>query len=78
MSSENPTESAFKGATKAVLEWSEEKVKQLVRKFRDRKIAFVQDTEIIETAKEQRQTSEWELFCKYVNDERLHILFKWD
>ena len=76
MSSKDPIESASKGAAKAIIEWSEEKVRQLVRKFRDRKIAFVHNTEIIEVAKEQRQTSEWELFRKYVDDERLHILFQ--
>jgi len=76
MSSKDPVESASKGVTEAILEWSEEKVKQLVRKFRDRKIAFVHDPETIEIAKEQRQTSEWELFQMYVEDQRLHILFQ--
>lgn len=75
MSSKDAIESASKGATEAFLEWSEEKVKQLVRKFKDRKIAFVHNAETVEIAKEQRQTSEWELFRMYVNDQRLHILF---
>lgn len=76
MSSSDPVESASKGATEGLLEWTEEKVKQLVRRFKDRKIAFVQDAETIEIAKEQRQTSEWELFQTCVDDQRLHILFQ--
>jgi hypothetical protein len=76
MSSEDPLKSVTKGVVEGFLEWSDEKVKQLAQKFRDRKIAFCQDVEIIRVAKEQRQTSEWELFLQYVEDDRLHILFQ--
>jgi len=76
MSSEDPLESVSKGATEGVLEWTKEEIKQLARRFRDRKIAFVQNPETIEVAKEQRLTSEWDLFQKYVDDGRLHILFQ--
>jgi hypothetical protein len=76
MASKDPIESATKGATEGALEWTEEKIKQLVRKFKDRKIAFVQNPETIEVAKEQRNSSEWGLFRNYVDDERLHILFQ--
>jgi hypothetical protein len=78
MASKDPLESAAKGATEGALGWTEEKVKQLARKFKDRKVAFVQNPETIEVAKEQRNSSEWGLFRNYVDDERLHILFKWD
>ncbi len=76
MASEDPIKSATKGVTEGALEWTEEKVKQLARKFKDRKIAFVQNPETIEVAKEQRNSSEWGLFRNYVDDERLHILFQ--
>ena len=80
MPSNDPMESAAKGAVEGVLDWSTEKLpeklKQLVQKFRDRKIAFVNNPEIIALAKEQRQTSEWALFNSYVQDDRLHILFQ--
>ena len=52
------------------------KLSLLARKFKDRKIAFVQNPETIEVAKEQRNSSEWGLFRNYVDDERLHILFQ--
>jgi hypothetical protein len=76
MVSKDPIESAAKGATKGGLEYTEEKIKQLARWFKDRKIAFVQNPETIEVAKEQRNSSEWGLFRNYVDDERLHILFQ--
>jgi hypothetical protein len=76
MASKDPIESAAKGATEGALGWTEEKVKQLARRFRDRKVAFVQNPETIEVAKEQRNSSEWGLFRNYVDDERLHILFQ--
>jgi hypothetical protein len=76
MSSEKPIESAAEGATKGVLDFSEEKIKQLVERFRNRDIAFVEDPEIINIAKEQRKTSEWTLFKELIDDHDLHILFQ--
>jgi hypothetical protein len=72
----DPIESAAKGVTKGVLEWTEEKLERAIQKFRDRKLAFVQDTETIRVAKEQRQTSEWQFFRTYVDDKKLHVLFQ--
>lgn len=56
--------------------WTVEKVRQLADWFRDRKIAFVQDPEIIQCARELRQTPEWELCQRYLEGETLHILFQ--
>lgn len=77
MSSEDGSiESAAKGATKGFLEYTEEKVKALVRKFKDRDLAFIQDEKTIEVAKEQRKKSEWVLFKTYVDNVDYHILFQ--
>jgi hypothetical protein len=76
MSSKDPLASASEGATKGVLDWSEEKIKGLVERFKNKDIAFVQDPETINLAKEQRKTSEWNLFKEYVDDPDLHILFQ--
>lgn len=75
-SSRDPVESAAKGAVRAGLEWTEEKVKQLAHRFQNRDIIFVGDPKTIEIAKEQRKTSEWGLFKNYVEDEELRILFQ--
>ena len=75
MSSEDPLASAAEGVTKGFLGWTEEKIKGLVRRFQDRDIAFVQNPETINLLKEQRNTSEWNLFREYVDDHDLRILF---
>jgi hypothetical protein len=62
--------------TEAVLEWTEDKVKELVTKFRNRDIAFVEDSEIINVVKEQRKTPEWEYFKQNVEDQDIRILFQ--
>ena len=76
MSSEEPLESVSKGATKALLEYTESKIKTWITKFRNRELAFVQDPETINLAKEQRKTSEWNLFKEYIDDPDLRILFQ--
>ncbi|MEM3452723.1 MAG: hypothetical protein QW835_03740 [Candidatus Hadarchaeum sp.] len=76
MFDEKPIESAAKGATKALLEWTEEKVLQLIIKFKNRDIAFVEDPETITAVKEQRKTPEWEYFKQNVENPDLRILFQ--
>lgn len=76
LSSKDPVASAAKGATKAFLEYSEEKIKQFIEKFKNRDIAFVEDPEIIDIAKEIRETGELDLFKKYVDDKEFRILFQ--
>ncbi len=76
LSSKDPVDSAAKGATKAFLEYSEEKIKQFIEKFKNRDIAFVEDSEIIDIAKEVRETGEWDLFKNYVDNEEFRILFQ--
>lgn len=67
---------AAEGATRAVLSLSEEKLKALVARFLNRDVAFVQDVETINVAKEQRNTSEYDLFKRYIDDRQLCILFQ--
>jgi ribulose 1,5-bisphosphate carboxylase large subunit-like protein len=57
-------ENVTAGVTKGVLVWSEEKVKDLVKKFKNRKIAFIKDEEIIESLKNDENNSEFKVFKK--------------
>lgn len=75
MSSEDPVASAAEGVTKGVLVFSEEKIKGLVKRFLDKDIAFVEDPETIKLVKQQRKTSEYDLFKQYIDDHDLRILF---
>jgi hypothetical protein len=74
--SSDPIESATKGAVKAGLEWSEDKLKSWIQKFRDKELAFIRDKDTIETAKELRKKGEWAFFSGYVSDRRLRVLFQ--
>jgi len=77
MSSErpNPTADLFEGLTKGILSWTEEKIKEAVRRFNNREYTFVSDVEVVVTAKELLKTSEMSLFKQYVDDRDLRILF---
>jgi len=71
----DPIESAAKGAVKGALEWTEEKVVELIKRFKDRDLYFVQDAKIIDLAKELREKGEFKFFKKYVKDKDYRILF---
>lgn len=75
-SSKDPIASASEGAVKGILSWTEEKIKELLVRFKNRDIAFVQDPKTITLAKEQRKTSEWNLFKEYIEDPDRRILFQ--
>lgn len=76
MSSEDSVESTVKGATKGLLEWTEEKIIQAVKQFIDKNIAFVEDPETIKLMKEQREKGELDIFKGYIKDKDLHVLFQ--
>ena len=75
-SSDDPLASATEGVTKGFLSWTEDKLKDLVKRFHNREIAFIEDPETIDLAKKQRKTSEWGLFIEYIDDSDLRILFQ--
>ena len=76
MSSDDPIESATQGATKAVLDYSFDRLKQLIKRFGDRNIAFIEDPETIGIAKDLRNKGEFVFFKENVEDKELHILFQ--
>jgi len=72
----DPIESITKGTVKAVIDLTSEKINEYIEKFRNRKIAFVDDPSIIENIKKQREKGEWKLFTTFIKDPKLHILFQ--
>lgn len=65
-----------KGIAKAGIEWTEEKLKQFVRRFKDRNLIFVEESETIALVKEQRKKGEWNIFKSYIKDNDFRILFQ--
>ena len=66
-------ENAAKGATKGVLEYSEEKIKSLVRRFLDGDLAFIEDEKTIQIVRSQRKKPEWKLYRNYIIDPDLRM-----
>ena len=63
-----------KGAIEGILNYTETKIRELLKKFRNKELAFVQDTSIIELIKEQLKSGDWSLCKNYLNDKDLKIL----
>jgi hypothetical protein len=62
----DPIASAAKGATLAGLEWTEQKVRDLVKQFNNRKLAFLKDADNIELVKEERKSTEFSILKQFV------------
>lgn len=64
--SNDPIESASKGATEAFLDWTEEKVKNAVKQFLNRKLAFIKDADNIELVRSESHSSEYALLGQFI------------
>ncbi|MBS3060564.1 MAG: hypothetical protein J4432_03600 [DPANN group archaeon] len=74
MPSENRIiEEAARGATKGALEFTEEKIKQYAKRFLNKEVGFIEDTEIIDLVKAQRKRPELTFLRKYVKNPE-HLL----
>lgn len=76
MSSEDPIESAAAGFTKGIIELSIDKIKQLVKKFKDKELAFIQEKSVIEVVREQYSSGESKFYSKYIEDKSLLLLVR--
>lgn len=76
MSSENSISDAAEGATKGVLEWSADKISQLVQKLKDKKLAFIEEKKTIDVVKEQYNSAESHFYKKYIKDKELLFLVR--
>lgn len=68
--------SEIAGVTEGTLNWTEKKVKELVKKFKDKKLAFIKEEETIEEVKKGKNSPEYKLFKKYVKNKDLQMLFR--
>ncbi len=69
-------ESASKGAIEGFLDWTSEKVQELVGKLQNRKLAFVEDEKNVKVVRAQRESTEYNLLRKFVPKGYLLILFQ--
>jgi hypothetical protein len=64
------------GVTKGILSFSEEKIKELVRNFRNKKLVFIEDPQTIEVVKEQYRSGENKFYEIYIKDKELLFLVR--
>lgn len=76
MSSDDPLESIASGAVKGIIELSIEKVKELASKFRDKKLAFIEEKGVIDIVREQYASGEAKFYEKYIRDAELLLLVR--
>lgn len=76
MSSERFVSDIAEGTTKGLLDWSEEKISDFILKFKDKKLAFIQDKETIQIVKEQFNSGELNFYKNYIEDRDLLFIVK--
>ena len=64
----------IKDTIEASLEFSKQQIVNFVKKFRDRKLAFIEDEKTIELAKEQYESGESKFYHRYIHDKKLLFL----
>ncbi|MBU2616936.1 MAG: hypothetical protein KKB79_03080 [Nanoarchaeota archaeon] len=57
-----------KGAVKGALDWGENFIKDLVRRFREKGINFIEDKNTLEIAREQYNSGELQIYKHYIED----------
>ncbi len=67
MTSDPIIKDAAEGATKGLLNWTKEQISDFANKIINKDIAFVQDRELIELIKEQKQSPAYDFYKRYVN-----------
>ncbi len=72
----DPIESTSSGAVKGFLEWGTDVVKDLASKFKDKKLAFIQDEKTIEIVRQQYNSGELSFYKEYIGGKEVLFLLK--
>lgn len=67
-------ESVSKGVTEGTLEWTKQQVLDYIKRFQNRELAFVKNSQNIELVKSERSSSEYSLLSQWVPKEPYLIL----
>lgn len=64
------------GVAKGTLEWTSEKIQSWIKKFKERKLAFIKEQKTIEVVKEQYNSGESKFYKNYIKDKDLLFLVR--
>ncbi|MFH0927782.1 MAG: hypothetical protein V1822_04340 [Candidatus Micrarchaeota archaeon] len=67
----DPLKSIANGATNATLNYLDGKISDLIKKFRQGDLAFIEDQETIDIVKTQRRKPAWKIYREYIKDKDL-------
>mgnify|MGYP001568125875 FL=1 len=73
---DNSFESLAKGATKGALEWTSEKISDLVKRFRERNLAFIKEQKTIDIVREQYSSGEGKFYQRYIKDKDVLFIIR--
>lgn len=76
MPSENFVKDVAEGITKGVLNWTFENVSSFIKKFKEGKLAFIQEKKTIDIVKELYNSGELKFYKEYIDDKELLFLVK--
>ena len=76
MSSESPIADISKGATKALLDFTSDKIDSFIEKFKKRDLAFIRDKETIDIVREEYSSGEAKFYESYVEDRDLLLIVR--
>ena len=76
MSSDNPISDISEGVVKGFLDWSAEKIDSLVKKLKNKELAFIEEPKTIEIVREQYRSGEAKFYEIYIKDRNLLFLVK--
>jgi hypothetical protein len=63
---DDPLKSVTQGVTLGALEWTEQKIKDLVKQFQNRQLAFIKSADNIELVKEELRSSEFSILRQFI------------
>lgn len=69
-----PSDNIQSVAIGMALTWSIEKIKNLAKRFKNRDIAFIEDQDTISIVKDQRKSSEWQIYKQYLENTEFRML----
>jgi len=71
MPSDNPVSDAAEGITKGVLDWSLEKITSFISKLKNKKLAFLENPQTMETVMDQYRSGEGKFYRNYITDKSI-------
>lgn len=75
-SNEQKLSDVTQGALKAVWDIGKSEIQTLIQRLKNRELIFIEDQEIIDTVKSQKERPQFQLIRKYIKDRNLRVIIQ--